>query len=111
MMFSWKKILLVAMLAGSLNLIPRLLGDPGADAFFHYTLIHCFSTQFWEGDIYPRWCMEANASLGAPVFLFYFPLPYYISALLYPLHLLGGIETVYLAGIWLATSGERPAAP
>jgi len=74
------------------------------DAYFHRVFIHCFSQQFWQGDIYPRWSMDVNAGLGAPIFIFYPPLPYFITALLYPLKYLGASPyVIYEIGIFLAT--------
>jgi hypothetical protein len=43
-----------------------------------------FSTQLLAGDLYPRWLLDMNGGLGSPVFFFYAPLPYYITALLAP---------------------------
>ncbi|MDE3060644.1 MAG: hypothetical protein KGJ06_06495, partial [Pseudomonadota bacterium] len=92
-------------MAATLNVVPLLLASPGGDIFFHYALIDCFSHQFWQGDLYPRWCIEANAGLGSPAFLFYYPLPYYLAAFAYPaLKLFGlGVESVTLFSFWLSS--------
>src|SRR6476659_2050022 len=101
MMLSGWRILGLAIAAATLNLIPLLVVDPGGDIFFHYTLIHCFVTQLWQGDLYPRWCMDANAGLGAPVFIFYYPLAYYITSLFYPLYFLGAsAKTLTFLSFW-----------
>ncbi len=99
-----KVILLVAFLVTLGASFPFWLAKPGADVLFHYTLIDCFSRQFWSGDMYPRWCEGANSGLGSPVFLFYFPLPYYITTLLHPLSYFGyGAEQQYAVSVMLAT--------
>lgn len=79
--------------------------DISGDIIIHYVGIECFAHQFWQGDLAPRWCFEADAGLGSPFFLFYFPLPYYIGAFIYePLHLLGAdVRAVYRASVLLAT--------
>lgn len=98
------QLLLVAALASLINLLPLWIASPGADVLFHYTLIECFARQFWQGDLYPRWCMAANDGLGSPVFLLYFPLPYYITSLVYPLRWLGaGVEDFYSLSVAAAT--------
>jgi hypothetical protein len=102
--YKGNRIILVAFAATLVNLLPMLLGKPGADVLFHYALIECFSSQFWQGDLYPRWCADANSGLGSPVFLFYFPLPYYITALFYPLHYLGvDVQGQYALSVAAAT--------
>jgi hypothetical protein len=52
------------------------------DILFYATAINSFSAQFWSGDLYPRWLTDINGGLGAPVFLFYGPLSYYLASLL-----------------------------
>ena len=99
---SGKNLVALAMLASFLN-ICRLFAGPRRDRIscVHYSLIECFSRQVWEGNLYPRWCMEGNAGLGAPDFLFYFPAPYYIAALFYPFHFIGlSIENIYLCALF-----------
>ncbi|NDD67754.1 hypothetical protein EBZ35_08945, partial [bacterium] len=56
--------------------------------------------------LYPRWCMSANAGLGAPLFVLYFPLPFYAASVFYPLTLMPWgvtVEHVYLMSTALAT--------
>lgn len=94
----------IALLVSLINVLPLHLFTIGGDTAFQYTLIECFSKSFWQGDLYPRWCMEANAGLGAPLFLFYFPLPYYLTAPLYPLQSLGiSMPDIFFLGMLLAT--------
>jgi hypothetical protein len=98
------RLLLAAFCATLFNCLPAFLVSPGADILFHYANIQCFSSQFWQGDLFPRWCASANSGLGSPAFLFYFPLPYIITALFYPLTLLGvGVEGQYMLSAALAT--------
>lgn len=94
------RVILALALAAQLNIFPLWLMRPGGDIFFHLVALDCFSQQFWQGDLYPRWCMSANAGVGAPFFLFYFPLPYYAVAWLY-----GSmpVESIYIAGLLMAS--------
>lgn len=101
---SCKALFVFVTFASLLNIVPMLLFDVGGDMNFHLVLIDCFAGQFWQGDLYPRWCMAANSGLGAPVFLFYFPLPYYVAALLYPLKTAGlSLYHIYIISTFLAT--------
>jgi hypothetical protein len=78
---------LLVCASGLLLTAPLLLyGAPaGGDAIFH-TMWHAnFSSQLLAGDLYPRWLLDMNGGLGSPVFFFYAPLPYYITALFKPL--------------------------
>jgi hypothetical protein len=57
-----------------------LIADPAA----HAAYLHGFSTQFWMGELYPRWLPVANKGYGSPFFLIQYPLPFWITALLRP---------------------------
>ena len=80
---------LAIFLAAVLNVSPFFFQHLGADTWELLTWMRCFSEQFWQGDLYPRWCMDVNSGLGTPLFLFYFPLPFTIAALFHPLVTLG----------------------
>ena len=56
-------------------------GDGPTHAPYQYH----FSRQFWSGEFYPRWLMNANKGYGSPIFLMQYPLPYWITALLRPI--------------------------
>ncbi|NBO18077.1 MAG: hypothetical protein EBV03_02415 [Proteobacteria bacterium] len=77
------------LLIATFSTIPLWFYQVGGDCFLHLVRMDLFSRQFWQGDMYPRWLMDANSGLGSPTFLFYFPLPYYPAALLYPLQAVG----------------------
>ena len=64
-----------------------------------------FAQQLFSGHIYPRWLPDMNAGAGSPVFYFYGPLPFYLTA---PFHLLVGKRLAVLLGMWLmlALSGQ-----
>jgi hypothetical protein len=82
---------LVLSLAVLLCLPCLLVGIfPGFDADTHVTYQFHFSRQFWDGDPYPRWLMEANKGYGSPIFLIQYPLPYFVTALLRPLTFFAG---------------------
>lgn len=88
-----------------LNILPLILYNIAGDVDFHLVLIKCFAGQFWQGDLYPRWCMEANAGLGSSQPMFYFPLPFYIASLFYPFSHLGvSLYGVYIMSVFLATA-------
>ncbi len=99
-----KQVLLVfALIAAFLNIIPLLLVVPAGDAIMNYMQVDCFSKQLWAGIFYPRWCMDANGGMGSPAPIFYFPLPFIIPALFAPLRTFGLTnEAQYLIGIYLA---------
>jgi len=92
------------MAAACVAQAPYLLVPMGGDAAVHLVWIHCFAGQLWQGDPYPRWCFDADAGLGSPVFFFYFPLPYYLTSLLYPVTWLGvSIQQLYVLSTFAAT--------
>jgi hypothetical protein len=95
--YSWKSILLLALLAAAVNIAPIAISQIGGDLLLNQAQIQCFSQQIWSGHFYPRWCMEANLGMGSPILLFYFPLPFYLSAIFYPLYFMGAsLYTVFL---------------
>ncbi|HEY9403318.1 MAG TPA: 6-pyruvoyl-tetrahydropterin synthase-related protein, partial [Pyrinomonadaceae bacterium] len=77
---------LIVCASGLLLTAPLLLyGAPAVgDMIFHAMWQTNFSSQLSAGDLYPRWLLDMNGGLGSPVFFFYAPLPYYITALLTP---------------------------
>lgn len=79
----WLWVPLALMTATALLLLPFWLrgGSQGHDLFHHLLSGHFFAVQLWQGELYPRWLMEMNGAFGSPVFFFYPPLPYYVSAL------------------------------
>lgn len=101
----WPRWVVLAVLGFSLlTVLPLTVLEYGGDIMFQYVGIECFGSQFWSGDLYPRWCPEANAGLGSPVFMYYPPLPFFISSLLYPLTWFGvSVPSIYLMCLWLAT--------
>lgn len=58
---------------------------PSHDVLIHLLWATNFSDQLWAGEWYPRWLDQMNDGLGSPVFFFYAPLPYYLTASLKPL--------------------------
>lgn len=57
-----------------------------------------FAQQLFSGQLYPRWLPAMNAGAGSPVFYFYAPLPFYLTA---PFHLFVGKRLAVLLGMWL----------
>src|SRR5688572_21264763 len=102
--FSPVSLSLIFLALATAAVFPLTLFDYGGDIMFQYVAIKCFGSQFWAGEMYSRWCFDAHAGLGSPVFVFYPPLPFYASSLLYPLTWLGvDIPSLYLLCLWLAT--------
>lgn len=66
-----------------LLILPHFLKDyrVGHDILYHLNWNALFQKQFFQGDLYPRWLFEMNGGRGSPVFYFYSPLPYYVSAI------------------------------
>jgi hypothetical protein len=86
------------------TVLPLTVWEYGGDTMFQYVGMQCFASQFWEGNLYPRWCFDANAGLGAPVFVYYPPLPFYVAALFYPLVWAGlSIKGLYLLCLLIVT--------
>jgi len=78
--------LMVVLGAAFLSLPCLIHGvSPTGDSLLHATYQCQFSRQFWSGEFYPRWLMNANNGYGSPIFLIQYPLPYWITALLRPI--------------------------
>jgi len=58
---------------------------PTHDGFWHLRWWSNFASQFWHGELYPRWLTEINVGCGSPAFFYYPPLPYWLSAVLAPI--------------------------
>lgn len=92
-----------AVLAALLNVLPLFLMVESGDAVMNYAQVSCYSQQLWSGTLYPRWCMDANWGMGSPAPIYYFPLPYYISALFYPFRIFGiDVTQQYALSVMLA---------
>jgi len=72
---------LIIFLTSVLFIAPvLLLGPGGVDLHCQAIWFKLFTQQFWHGDLYPRWLQDMFAGDGAPVFFYYPPIPYYITA-------------------------------
>lgn len=72
--------LLIALAVGivvSVNLITPLLHDNLA---IYWVWADQFTAELARGSAYPRWLALSNGGLGAPVFYFYPPLAFYVTA-------------------------------
>ncbi len=59
-----------------------LYGYPsGQSAAFNISAQHFFFQQLAAGELYPRWLTDYSTGLGAPVFYYYAPLPFYFASL------------------------------
>jgi hypothetical protein len=74
------------------------LPDWGNDVNEHSRWAKLFSSQLWEGELYPRWFSQANAGYGSPSFFIYPPMPYYVAAVFYPLVKSSDPNGVYCIG-------------
>jgi len=90
--------------------VPALVVDQGAlfgstDALYYTLLMKLSGRQFLMGDFWPRWLLDADAGLGAPLMYAYPPLPYLLTAgFTCPLWLIHvGLGGRMLAGMYLAT--------
>src|SRR3989338_7413494 len=52
-----------------------------ADGLGHRFRLVSFYKSLKEGNIRPRWASDAALGYGAPIFLFNYPLPYYLGSL------------------------------
>jgi len=58
--------------------------DLSHDAVDHARWAKHFATQFWHGDLFPRWFTDVNGGFGGPSGFFYPPLTSYASTLFWP---------------------------
>ena len=52
------------------------------DSLLHMSWVQQFSASLSQGYWLPRWLPDSNGGYGSPVFIFYSPLVYYLTALL-----------------------------
>ena len=52
------------------------------DGVYHIDYQTNFTSQFWSGDLYPRWLATMNGGLGTPIFYLQYPAPYFAAALI-----------------------------
>lgn len=56
-------------------------GPPLSDSYiYNASWLPAFQNQFFSGAFYPRWLHTLNQGAGSPVFYFYGPFPFWISA-------------------------------
>lgn len=85
------------------QLWPWAVFDIGGDKVTYQFYMECFARSLFSGEIRPSWCYAANGGYGTPIFLFYFPLSYYLSSVFYPLKMLGiSSEQIFILQIYLA---------
>jgi hypothetical protein len=66
---------------------------------------HGFEQQLANGVLYPRWLPEMNDGAGSPVFYFYGPLPFYVSAPFTALFSDASLGVVLASTVMLGASG------
>jgi 6-pyruvoyl-tetrahydropterin synthase related domain len=75
--------LLVILAAGLILGLPCLwYGFPfyGDDSINHVLLYKHFSTQLWQGDLYPQWLLNMNGGFGSPSLFVHGPIPCYLTS-------------------------------
>lgn len=77
--------------------------DPTHDGRFHAQWVECFSRQFWNGELFPRWLTSPNSGFGAATFFFYAPIPYFVGAIIWGISSLLGVTPFALG--WTAALG------
>lgn len=97
---------LIVFFAAIILMLPALIdgkivGDSGN---FNIVWSEGFAKALFSGNPYPRWLPDMNRGAGSPVFYFYAPLPFYLTA---PFHLFLSPEMAVVAGscLMLALSG------
>ncbi len=99
--------------------------DLSHDGYHHARWAKQFATQFWHGDLFPRWFTNVNGGFGGPSGFFYPPLTSFVSSLFWPwlgAHdpggwlaagyavVLGEILSGITAYVWLLSFGDATAA-
>jgi len=81
----WKDIIslgIIAMLVASLVIFFHRYGPIVGHSFTpNYNWVQAFSSQFLQGEIYPRWLYQSYQGAGSPAFYFYGPVPFWVSAI------------------------------
>jgi hypothetical protein len=78
----------LVLFACSVLLIARQFTNPNFpscvidDSVLHMSWVQQFSTSLAQGYWLPRWMPDSNGGYGSPVFIFYSPVVYYLTALL-----------------------------
>lgn len=66
----------------ALLMVPALiLGPGGYDLPSISVRTRSFAAQLFQGELYPRWLADMYAGYGSPVFFYYPPLSYYLTAI------------------------------
>ena len=99
--------------------------DISHDGFHHARWAKQFGTQFWQGDLFPRWFTNVNGGFGGPSGFFCPPFTNYVATLFWPLTagkdpqgwlaagysvVLGAILSGITAYFWLLSFGSARAA-
>lgn len=73
---------LLALIAVGVACLPLMLIGPqtGDSLYTNLSWASQFTEELFGGQWYPRWLSGLNAGAGSPVFFFYAPLPFYVSA-------------------------------
>ncbi|MFO1123184.1 MAG: hypothetical protein U1F47_12805 [Hyphomicrobiales bacterium] len=74
-------------------------------SMFNVSWAEGFAAALARGEAYPRWLPDMNDGMGSPVFYFYAPLPFYLTAPLVWLTGAPGLAVVLGSALMLALSG------
>ena len=73
---------IIAIIVASLIVFFHVYGPAVGYSFTpNYTWVQGFSSQFLQGELYPRWLYQSYQGAGSPAFYFYGPLPFWVSAI------------------------------
>ncbi len=98
-----RHLLIILLLSVALMAPAFILGAGGQDLHCQSLWIKFFSRQFWDGELYPRWLLDMFVGRGSPVFFFYPPLAYFITAFFFFLSPLADFGYFQIAAAcWLA---------
>lgn len=65
-----------------------IMGLKGHDAANHLIIMREFAWQLTQGDVFPRWLVNAESGFGSPIATYFPPLHYYTGLIFYPLNAL-----------------------
>ena len=76
------RVAALTLIAVGIACLPLILIGPqtGDSLYTNLSWASQFTEELFAGQWYPRWLAGLNAGAGSPVFFFYAPLPFYVTA-------------------------------
>ena len=74
------------------------------DSILQMSWVQQFTQTLWEGTLLPKWLPDSNGGDGSPVFVFYSPLVYYLTAAVQSLggSILFSMKLIRFLALWLS---------